>query len=251
MGVFLSLLGFSAAQTACSIGSQCATAAGVTTCSPCPTGTRCNVGANSADGFFCPYSTCLPQGMTCEGNVGTCCTGLQCGLLNAAATIKTCNDYSPTTTAQTTTASSSCVTVGGNKPGLPCVFPFTNKGVTYTSCTTDGGFDKPWCSTATDMFGNHVLGNWGDCGASCPGATTVTQTTTPTTASCSTVSGQDAGKPCVFPFKYGRKVHYACTNDGGFSKPWCATKVDIFGKHIQGYWGDCNTSTCPVENYWG
>merc|ERR1711915_822707 len=131
--VFLSLLGFSAAQTACGIGSQCATAAGVTTCSPCPTGTRCNVGANSADGFFCQYSTCLPQGMTCEGNVGTCCTGLQCGLLNAAATIKTCNDYSPTTTASPTTTTASATTTAGI---VIETTPATTASVTTTAQTT-------------------------------------------------------------------------------------------------------------------
>merc|ERR1719348_2662088 len=100
--VFLTLFGLSASQTPCGIGAQCATAVGVTTCSPCPSGTRCLASADGGDGFFCQYTTCLSQGMTCEENVGTCCGELQCGLLNAAATIKTCNNYSPSEFATTT-----------------------------------------------------------------------------------------------------------------------------------------------------
>ena len=51
----------------------------------------------------------------------------------------------------------------------PCVFPFTNDGVTYTACTTDNSDDGvPWCSTRVDSRGIHRLGNWGHCNAECP-----------------------------------------------------------------------------------
>lgn len=55
-----------------------------------------------------------------------------------------------------------CATVSGAKPGLKCKFPFRYKGTMYYGCVT-AGFDLPWCSTATDFFGNHITGNWGDC----------------------------------------------------------------------------------------
>merc|ERR1711970_822942 len=125
-----------------------------------------------------------------------------------------------TATTATTATTGQCLTDGGAKVGVPCVFPFTNKGVIYTSCTTDGGFDKPWCSTATDIFGNHVLGNWGDCSPAC--LSQQSSTTPSTSSTCSTVSGSK----CVFPFKYKGEVHTACTYSGGFSQPWCSTKVD-------------------------
>merc|ERR1711915_925462 len=108
------------------IGAQCATAIGVTTCSPCPSGTRCLASANGGDGFFCQYTTCISQGMACEGNMGTCCGALQCGLLNAAAIIKTCNSYAPSefvtttagivigTTPATTATAASTVQAGDN-----------------------------------------------------------------------------------------------------------------------------------------
>ena len=92
-------------------------------------------------------------------------------------------------------------------------------GVTYNSCTTAGGFSKPWCSTATTTTGQHINGYWGDCGAGCPTETT-TVTTTPA-PTCST--------PCKFPFVYMGKVHYACTNAGGFQPAWCSTATDQYG----------------------
>merc|ERR1712013_319711 len=52
---------------------------------------------------------------------------------------------------------------------------------------TDGGFDKPWCSTATDIFGNHVKGNWGDCSPAC--LSQQSSTTPSTSSTCSTVNG--------------------------------------------------------------
>merc|ERR1711915_733678 len=66
-------------------------------------------------------------------------------------------------------ASAQCLTTSGDA----CVFPFTFGGVTFTSCTTAGGYPM-WCSTKVDATGVHVTGNYGDCSADC-----LTTTTTP------------------------------------------------------------------------
>jgi len=111
-------------------------------------------------------------------------------------------------------------------------------GVTYTSCTTVGGtFPAPWCSTKTDIYGNHVIGNWGDCNSSTCNLAAATTTTTPA-PTCST--------PCKFPFIYQGVVHYACTYAGGFTPAWCSTATDAYGKHINGNFADCGVG-CPVE----
>lgn len=55
-----------------------------------------------------------------------------------------------------------CMTLSGNTPNLPCVFPFTFDGVSYSSCIVEG-YPNPWCSTQTDSQGQHVIGEWGDC----------------------------------------------------------------------------------------
>ena len=59
-----------------------------------------------------------------------------------------------------------------------------------------------------------------------------------------TVSGPRPNKPCVFPFKFGRKVHWSCTDLSDPGKFWCSTKVDKNGKHIGGAseWGYCHKS---------
>merc|ERR1711915_957950 len=75
-------------------------------------------------------------------------------------------------------ASAQCLTTSGDA----CVFPFTFGGVTFTSCTTAGGYPM-WCSTKVDATGVHVTGNYGDCSADC---LTTTTTTTPTTTAPST-----------------------------------------------------------------
>ena len=50
-------------------------------------------------------------------------------------------------------------TVGGNSVGA-CVFPFTYKGVTYTSCTVIDNKDVPWCS----LTSSYETGNrWARC----------------------------------------------------------------------------------------
>jgi len=108
-------------------------------------------------------------------------------------------------------------------------------GVTYTSCTNAGGFQQAWCSTSTDAYGNHIIGNYGDCNVN---TCTVATTTTTPAPTCPT--------PCKFPFIYQGVVHYACTTAGGFKTPWCSTKTNAFGKHINGNWADCGVG-CPVE----
>merc|ERR1719228_1847447 len=160
--ILLVLVGVTLGQE-CGVGSKCRTLAGVNTCTSCPQNTVC-IQQNTESDFFCQYSFCLPQNMICGENFGTCCNGLKCGLATVNDPYMSCqpDNSSPsatTTPSSATTTGGQCLTDGGAKVGVPCVFPFTNKGVTYTTCTTDGGFDKPWCSTATDIFGNHVLGN--------------------------------------------------------------------------------------------
>merc|ERR1711942_464954 len=266
--ILLALAGISLGQD-CGVGSKCRTLGGVNTCTSCPQNTVCIQQTTDSD-FFCQYSFCLPQSMICGGTLGTCCSGLKCGLAtlndpymscqpdNSTASSTTSSSATTTGSATTTPAiiivtattasAGQCLTDGGAKVGLPCVFPFTNKGVTYTSCTTDGGFDKPWCSTATDIFGNHVLGNWGDCNPAC--LSQQSSTTPSTSSTCTTVNGPAAGSKCVFPFKYKGEVHTASTYAGGFSKPWCSTKVDYWGRHDEEYWGNCDTNTCKVEGIW-
>jgi hypothetical protein len=59
--------------------------------------------------------------------------------------------------------------------GVPCVFPFTYRGVEYTTCTTadapvhpDTGAPIAWCSTSTGRDGSHNSGRgkWGACDTS-------------------------------------------------------------------------------------
>ena len=143
----------------------------------------------------------------------------------------------PVTTS--TQSQSGCSTVSG----VPCVFPFNWNGNTYTSCTTDGGFSTPWCSTQTDLFGNHVTGNYGDCSADCLTNAVTTTTASSSSSGCSTASGA----ACVFPFSFQGVTHSSCTTAGGFSSPWCSTLTDGAGNHITGNYGDCSAQ-CATES---
>ena len=61
---------------------------------------------------------------------------------------------------------------------------------------------------------------------------------------CQTIGGRGMGKPCIFPFKYGRRTYTKCITFHSHVKPWCSTKVDREGRHINGNWGTCDEN-CP------
>merc|ERR1712002_750390 len=76
-------------------------------------------------------------------------------------------------------------------------------------------------------------------------SSTVTPTSVPTTTTagpteplpCVNCTTED-GTACQFPFSMGSKTYTSCTMDSD-TAPWCSTKVDGGGNHIngQGYWG--------------
>ena len=67
--------------------------------------------------------------------------------------------------------------------------------------------------------------------------------------SCQTIAGPGAGKPCIFPFKWGGKVHNNCTLE--YSRIyWCSTMVDENGQHVLGHEGHCSLG-CPGVEYEG
>ena len=60
-----------------------------------------------------------------------------------------------------------CSTESGPTPGLPCIFPFKLDGVAYHTCKLDEKDGSRWCSTKIDESGQHLQGNWGNCGSDC------------------------------------------------------------------------------------
>merc|ERR1711945_5011 len=73
-----------------------------------------------------------------------------------------CDDSATTSCAVENINVASCSTSQGQ-----CVFPFRYKGIVYNGCTSvDRGLS--WCSTNTDVAGEHIEGNEGFCPLSCP-----------------------------------------------------------------------------------
>jgi len=69
------------------------------------------------------------------------------------------------------------------------------------------------------------------------------------TTSCTTVSGNYANVPCVFPFTYNNATHYQCIWEDAYNKhdqAWCATEVSG-GSYIPSRWGNCGPG-CPAED---
>ena len=52
------------------------------------------------------------------------------------------------------------------RKGVPCVFPFIYKDMTYLECTNVES-EKYWCSAEVDEDGKHVIGSWGYCDKNC------------------------------------------------------------------------------------
>merc|ERR1719300_933321 len=203
-----------------------------------------------AEGLVCdladptaPFKTCItPRTTTTTTTTTSTTTTSTTTTTISTASAQTTTIISTTTTIYTSsnttsgvnTTDSPCYTVSGAMVQAACVFPFTFQGVTYSTCTTAGGFSRPWCSTATDTNTNHLKGYWGDCDGNCP-----TSDTNTSDSSCQT--------PCKFPFVYRGVVHQACTFAGGFSSAWCSTRTDPFShQHLRGSWENCGVG-CPVE----
>ena len=67
---------------------------------------------------------------------------------------------------------------------------------------------------------------------------------------CDAIEGPSKGKRCIFPFIFYGKYYNRCTwNDAPTGQPWCSTKVNATGFHIEdaGNWGVCGTD-CPAES---
>ncbi|XP_060138097.1 uncharacterized protein LOC118094637 [Zootoca vivipara] len=98
-----------------------------------------------------------------------------------------------------------------------CVFPFIYKGLSYSTCTSEGMSDgKLWCATTS----NHdVDKKWVYCNVTGP-------------------DSNGEGPSCVFPFIYNGKSYSACTTDGmSDGKCWCATTSNY---DLDKKWMYCN-----------
>ena len=75
---------------------------------------------------------------------------------------------------------------------------------------------------------------------------------------CVAINGDEKGSPCIFPFNYRMNLanitvigfeFSACTKYE-HTRYWCSTKVDQYGNHIKGHWGDC-AEECPNDDLLG
>ena len=77
------------------------------------------------------------------------------------------------------------------------------QGVEYYQCTYADS-PKAWCATGVDSTGTVIPNQWGDCVVS---STSGCAQETITVPSCTTSSGPESGKACVFPFRYKGVVY--------------------------------------------
>ena len=56
---------------------------------------------------------------------------------------------------------------------------------------------------------------------------------------CITVSGDQPGEECIFPFKYEGTKYNECTAAENDDVPWCATQTDGNNDYVEGKWGNC------------
>merc|ERR1711892_483543 len=171
--------------------SLCLSLCFITTTTTAATASECITTAGNVVGAACvfpftyggtTYSSCTTAG----GFDPWCYTEVNSAGVGVTGKFGDCGTSSSCTT---TTATSECITTGGNVVGASCVFPFIYGGVTFDSCTTAGGF-APWCYTEVNSQGVGVTGKFGDCGTSpvCSGLTTTTTTSTSTTSTTSTTT---------------------------------------------------------------
>merc|ERR1712055_95989 len=146
--------------------------------------------SGSQGSSYCQYENPLSENAFCDNHLGVCFEGMTCKKTSASNNRRICvHDHAQletttvaATTAEATTAEATtvaapkapCRTIStpNGLSGRSCYFPFRLQGVTYTQCTTAGGYSKAWCPTAYNAYESyHATGQWGYCGSSCDGAT--------------------------------------------------------------------------------
>lgn len=147
MKVLLSFLTFGLAILTTVSALSCIIGAG-----PCEPPTCCKSGTMTTDACGQCLVCAKDVDESCGGPFrfeGTCSKGLSC--------LRTCPQL----------PSDQCAaqTRSGNRR---CVFPFTFRGKTYSSCTTDHSENgQAWCSYQVDSSGVAVTNFWGDCTPEC------------------------------------------------------------------------------------
>jgi len=116
----------------------------------------------------------------------------------------------------------------GNAAKSSCDLPFTYKGRTYTTCTTDDYFsNKPWCATS-DSYERDS--QWAECVRF---------------ADIKTSGGNvPAGTSCVFPFIYRGDNVQGCITTNNQGVGWCSTSSDYDRDKL---WGNCQVTTLSTN----
>merc|ERR1719348_2792188 len=101
--------------------------------------------------------------------------------------------------------SNKCITVGGDDPLKPCLFPFIENGTFFHFCTDKGSYPGVWCATERDEKNMTIDGKKGICNTDCSycgGSPYIDPATASPgqkkrTDQCKTTDNKD----CIFPFK--------------------------------------------------
>merc|ERR1719516_890200 len=137
--------------------------------------------------------------------------------------------------------------------------PGYSKYYNFPSCSSVSGdwAERYWGDNLDDLLSikdawdpsnlfHHCQSVGSSTGQSCrPNSEAITVTTTLPSNQQSSGCLTTSGEPCVFPFNFQGVSYNGCTTNGG-SQPWCSTNTDALGSHMYGYWGNCDTNTCPL-----